>query len=207
MKYIEITTPTKKVQQMVNETLATEFNKLFTKNKNKVVNEFRRSIKLWIAQSPEMQNLLLGGQNSLAAMFGLTENMAQKAVQDIIDSVANSCNINLTKFDKNLNGEVIFVCQPITMDNLLSLDSGHVYRDKTDLHWLDWLLTKGDTVIIIGYSYNPSTGGISGGGTMKPGGSFRVPPRYSGNISDNFITRAFDNKQKEVERIVGGLLT
>jgi hypothetical protein len=89
----------------------------------------------------------------------------------------------------------------------LTLKSGHTYtKDKIDLHWLDWLLIQGDTVVVIGYSYVPSALGISGGGTMKQGGSFRVPPQYSGNRSNNFITRAFDSREKQIEKILGGLL-
>ena len=30
---------------------------------------------------------------------------------------------------------------------------------------------------------------------MKKGGSWRVPPEFSGTITDNFITRAINDKQ------------
>ena len=74
-----------------------------------------------------------------------------------------------------------------------------------DLHWLDWLLTLGDKTIVIGYEYKPGTGGRSGGGTMTKGTAFRVSPSYSGTIEDNFITRAFSNKEKEVSSILMGI--
>ena len=74
-----------------------------------------------------------------------------------------------------------------------------------DLHWLDWLLKRGDNMIISNYQYNPQTGlGRSGLGNMVGGGSFRVPPQFSGTVDDNFITRAFlgNNQEKEIFYII-----
>ena len=82
---------------------------------------------------------------------------------------------------------------------MLGLQSGHVIYEGGDLHWLSWLLTLGDSTIVVGYYYDPETGvGRSGLGTMSEGGFFRVPPEFSGTRANNFVTRALiGNKQQE----------
>jgi hypothetical protein len=88
--------------------------------------------------------------------------------------------------------------QPSSFQNILSLGSGHVVYAKGDLHWLDWLIRMGDTIIVADYDYNPNTGrGRSGLGNMKKGGSFRVPPEFSGTLENNFITRALIGSEQE----------
>ena len=58
------------------------------------------------------------------------------------------------------------------------------------LDWLNWLLTRGDDIIVGDYSFVERTGsGRSGLGDMVAGGMFRIPPEYSGTGDDNFITR------------------
>jgi hypothetical protein len=44
--------------------------------------------------------------------------------------------------------------------------------------------------------------GRSRGGVMDKGGSWRVPPAYSGTADDNFITRAFEGKSKQIQKLV-----
>jgi hypothetical protein len=104
---------------------------------------------------------------------------------------------------------LVLSIQPDSLINLLALKSGHVTTNKgTDLHWLNWLLEKGQSVIVIGYRYNPDTAprGRSGGGTMSGGSAWRVPPEYAGTISDNFVTRAFDGREKDIARLFNDIL-
>ena len=97
----------------------------------------------------------------------------------------------MVKFNDSLKGGIEVNVQPSNFTNLLSLGSGHLVYDKGDLHWLSWLLTFGDSIIVVGYEYNPETGlGRANLGNMVEGGSWRVPPEFSGTIQNNFITRA-----------------
>ena len=103
----------------------------------------------------------------------------------------------MNKFDNSLNGGLIINIQPTTFQNLLALGEVHVNYANGDLHWLDWLLTRGDEIIVADYYYNPATGiGRSRLGNMKQGGFFRVPPQYSGTTTDNFVTRALNGNNQ-----------
>ena len=70
------------------------------------------------------------------------------------------------------------------------------------------MLTQGNATIITGYEYNAGTGlGRSGGGNMKSGGAWRVPPEYAGTLDDNFVTRALRGpmQAKDIARIFQSL--
>jgi hypothetical protein len=204
--YLELTTPIWMVEQMINEEFAKQINFAIKKTKDRVAENLRSKIKEWVRSQPEMQSLLAGGIGSLSAMFGLKQDEAYEAVNDISESVANSMLVEIKDFDKKLNGSVSFYAQEITLDNITSLASVSRITDKdTELKWLNWLLFQGDTVIILGYKYTPSVNGRSGGGTMKSGGIFRIPPQFSGVASNNFITRAFKDREQEVVNIIRGL--
>lgn len=202
-----IITSIKDITKAVNSGFASILNKLFFKNYKSVEFNLRNAIKRWVSEQPEIISIKTGGQNSLAALFGIPPEQALIVADQIIELVVNSVVIEIDKFDTNLNGKAVFYFQPSSLSNLLNLDAGYVTTDKAQkLHWLDWLLIQGDTTIIIGYTYEPSNRGRSGGGTMQSGGVFRVPPQFSGNINNNFITRAFQNREKDISLILEGLL-
>ena len=70
-------------------------------------------------------------------------------------------------------------------------------KDKTtvNLDWLNWILTRGDEIIVSKFRFEPESGrGRTGRGRMKKGGSWRVSPQYAGTEDDNFITRALSDK-------------
>jgi hypothetical protein len=134
----------------------------------------------------------------LIGQFGITISAAS-IINAIINSVISSTSISVVPYNNKLKGGGIEVnIQPNNFANLLNLPQGHsVYKDG-DLHWLDWLLNRGDEIIVVGYEYNPQAGlGRSKLGNMKEGGSFRVPPQFSGTDNNNFITRALTGAEQE----------
>lgn len=201
---LKLTTPAKQIQKMADEQITQYLNGKIRKNYSKVVNSLRQKIPFWIRSQPEMQSLLSEGiPGSLNAVFGLYRGDASRAVSDIIDAVKNTTTINIKKINSRYVGTVEFNFQPANFLNILNLNSGHVITEKgMDLHWLNWLIAKGDTVIVIGYEYEPSDLGRSGSGTMTKGTSFRVPPQYSGTLEYNFIVRALSNREQEINPIV-----
>ena len=197
------------IARAINKALAKEINSLINKNNNKVLRELREQIRTWVLQTPEISSLLTQGlEYSLNALFGLTPSSSPSAVDAIASSVAEATSITVNKVsERNLAGNIQFHFQPTDFGNLLGLPEGHQLSEEgIDLHWLDWLLTKGDAVIVQGYFYDPQGEGRSGGGTMKLGGSFRVPPEFSGTLDNNFITRVFDDKQKAIESILAKVM-
>jgi hypothetical protein len=196
------------IKKAIHEGIAEHINGAIKKNKQRTTRTLKTSIKKWVGAQPEIASLLSrGGFGSLNAQFGLPSNNAETAVGMITSLVSESLQIRITPVNAKLKGRIEFNFQPTDFSRLLGLNSGHITTKKgQDLHWLDWLLTKGDMTIVTGYSYIPGNVGRSGGGSMGFGGVWRVPPEFSGTLQNNFITRSFIGREKEITSILQGLL-
>ena len=196
------------IKDKIYEAIVEEINKRIFKNKKKVTTSLQNAVKLWVGAQPEIASLRANSSaGSLGSQFGLTSATSDVVADRIISAVASSTVVRIHPIKNNLKGTVEFNFQRSDFINLLNLQSGHVITEKgTDLHWLDWLLTKGDTTIITGYTYIPGPFGRSGGGEMNIGGLWRVPPEFSGTVTNNFITRSFKGTEKETADILKGLL-
>jgi hypothetical protein len=195
---IKLIDPVSKITTDINLSIAKYLNDKIRKNKLSTINKIKSYIPAWINSQPEIISLQSQTTNTLFALFGLRSGSTNSIVDDIINSVVNSLSLSFTPIDNQLNGGITIELQPADFQNLLSLQSGHVVYSQGDLHWLNWLLTMGNSVIIANYNYSPQSGaGRSRQGIMKFGGSFRVPPQYSGTDTDNFITRALTGSAQE----------
>ena len=200
---IKILESNKEIERAINRSIAKEMNDRIKRRSASVRDKIKARIPKWIMQQPEIQSIRTGGLYSLKSQFGITSGNADAAVSAITNSVANSITVEIKAIDpKNLKGGIEFRIQPENFNNLLSLQEGFTTTKKgQNLHWMDWLLLKGTQMIIIGYRYEPSTQGRSGGGTMVGGSSWRVPPQFSGTQQDNFITRSLSGRDQEIENI------
>jgi len=195
---IKLTDSVSKITTDINLSIAQYLNDKIRKNRLSTINKIKGYIPAWINSQPEIVSLQSQTTNTLFALFGLRSGSANSIVDDITNSVVNSLSLSFTPIDNQLNGGITIELQPSDFQNLLSLQSGHVVYSQGDLHWLNWLLTMGNSVIIANYNYAPQSGaGRSRQGIMKFGGSFRVPPQYSGTDTDNFITRALTGSTQE----------
>lgn len=191
--YFKILDSVSSIEKKVNLAISEEINKRIRKNLVKLKPEVQSFIGDSIINQPEMVSLV-GGY--LRGAFGLVT--PELAVNSIIRSVRSSVYVNFRKYDDNLRGGLTVNVQPSDFASLLNLPEGHVIYSKGDLHWLRWLLEYGDTIIVANYDYNPQTGlGRSSLGNMKEGTGFRVPPEFSGTLTNNFITRALTDSQQE----------
>jgi len=195
---IKLIDPVSKITTDINLSIAQYLNDRIIKNRLSTINKIKSYIPAWINSQPEIISLQSQTTNTLFALFGLRSGSTNSIVDDIINSVVNSLSFSFNPIDNQLNGGITIELQPSDFQNLLSLQSGHVVYSQGDLHWLNWLLTMGNSVIIANYNYSPQSGaGRSRQGIMKFGGSFRIPPQYSGTDTDNFITRALTGSAQE----------
>ena len=143
-------------------------------------------------------------------MFGLYQGTESMIVDSIQDSVMGAVSVDFKTVNNTLSkGGLSINFQPATFANLLSLPTGHTVYEGGDLHWLQWLLERGDSMIVVDYHYYPASGmGRSGKGYMKKTGMFRVPPQFSGTSNNNFVTRALVGpaQEKEINREIANIL-
>lgn len=203
MTFIKITDSIGSIQSKVNAGLADLISERIKRRSSSIQAQCKDFAKNQILAQPEMQSLISG---DLAGLFGLYAGTESGAVSDIANAVSESVTVTTPTVSKNLSGIGLSInFQPSSFTNILSLSSGHVSYEGGDLHWLDWLITLGNTIIVSNYSYSPQTGlGRSNAGIMSEGGSFRVPSEFSGTMDNNFITRALigENQQQAISSII-----
>jgi len=172
------------------------------KNKSKVEQRIREFVKECVRKSPEMQDIFNGGR--LSAILGVPYGKNSELVEQILDSVYRNLNINISAPSRFLTGKIEFSITPnisqISVENIFTTENNY------KLNWLDWLLNKGDSTIIVGYQFVPKSGsGRSKSGIMSKGGYFRIPPEFSGVDNDNFITRSIAENSRELSEILQDL--
>lgn len=197
------------IEKKIKTAIAEELNALIKKNFKTAQKRIESSVSGWVTSQPEVQSLLREGvPNSLHAQFGLQAGQGLLSSIEVVNAIIASIEVRVRRADAKLNTGIDFNIQPENLRNLLGLPSGFTQTEDQDiLPWLTWLLLEGSNTIVYGYTYVPDLSGRSGGGTMEAGGSWRIPPEFSGTIDDNFVTRALSNRDKELEGILRGIFT
>lgn len=206
---LRITSGIKKIQKDINAALARDVNVRMGRNKAKVLRAIQIASTVWLESQPEIQSLRQTSvPGSLSSVFGIPEGEAGPIVDQIVMAIVNSIELNVSRSNEFTKTFIEVNFQPRNFNNILSISGTTVITENSGkLPWLEWLLTKGDAIVISGYYYSPSYNkGRSGGGLMLPGRSFRVPPEFAGTVEDNFITRTFNGKQEEIGVILRRIL-
>lgn len=182
------------IEKRVNIALAQQINGLLSKNISKIISEIKSLLPKWINEQPEINAL---SSQELIGQFGILSSPSS-ITDAIINSVVNSISVSLQKYDNKLQGGGLEInIQPSDFSNLLGLPEGHTIYPGGDLHWLQWMLLRGDEIIVVGYEYNPRSGlGRTRLGNMITGRGFRIPPQFSGTESNNFVTRALSGQSQ-----------
>ena len=201
---LELMDDPRHIQKVVDGLLVEELNSIVSNvsadARDKIIGLVEETIK----QSSEIQTLR---KSEIRGELGLKASVVNNAINDIAASISESTKIVVKKFRKSgtkITGGITVNIQPAELRNILSLSSGKLnyksstYKTSVELGWLEWLLTRGDSIIVGKFEFAVEPGrGRSGQGRMKKAvGWWRVPPSISGTIEDNFITRAFDDKVK-----------
>lgn len=168
-------------------------------------------IKVLIKATPEFDSIMNG---QLKLDLGLAH--PQTALAQILDKLADSVQINFKPLkikNEDLIGNLEIDIISGSFSNILDLSESTYYSKGYRIPWLEWLLLKGDAIIIANYSvkYFTRTVGASNTGSAlmihnnKHKTGWRVPSQFSGTKDNNFITRAFINNP-QTEKTIGDIL-
>ena len=192
------------IESKINQSIQKHLNDLVFRKKGTLRQKVLKNVTGWVYEQPE---IIAIKDNSLAAQLGLPRGTASSVAERIVLSVVQATEFEVKRFDNKLRGGITFRFQPDNFANLISLADGHVTTENDqDLHWLRGLLKEGHRTIVVGYQFIPTSGGRSGGGVMGKGSSWRIPPQFAGTEDDNFITRAFSGKEKQLEKLFAEIL-
>jgi len=190
-------------EKLAKKALAKEINKEGRSAARVIQSKIKPVITSALAASPEMASVSGG---VLALEFGLESDPSSSIIAGIVDSLSVSWT---PVKPSNFSGGIEIRMQPTDFSNILSLPAASQRIDGGSLPWLEWLLTRGDSIIITGFGVEfgsfPDT--RTGGARMSSSfGPYKVNSAFSGNIDDNFITRAVARVRSQITNIIKGAL-
>lgn len=195
-----------KLRATMNKLLAKEGDKALRNASPRIKRRVKNVVLGAIAVSPEISEISSG---SLRLDFGLTSD----PTDEIITAIVNAVYVEVRRIRATagkFSGGITILVQPAGYQNLLTLPGAQQeIEDGSSLPWLNWLLTRGNDIIVADYGVVLGAGlGRTGGAKMsKNKGPFMVDPQYSGTPEDNFITRALAPHEKTISRIIREELT
>jgi len=217
---VELLENDRAIGRKILEALADEFN---NKVQNKIPNIRDKVADVtmnFIRATEVYDSLVTGGSDKkgLAAHFGLPSWGRQGMVDSIVNTIG--ANIEITfrpikvrgnNFDGGMNIGILIK----DFTDILSLPGASVVTAKSQmLPWLEWLLVRGNKIIIDEYEIHLISGkGRSNFAVMIKNNAavWRVPSEYSGVMNDNWLIRAIldnvDNYKQVIQNIIERELT
>lgn len=187
------------IEKKINSLIAKESTSILNKKKNLIRQRIVSIVTQAIASSPTLNSLSYG---DLKYDFGLEFDPSEQIIAAVVSSIRLSISPVVYK-GKSFSGGIKLYIQPSTYNNLLTLSIAEQDIESGEtIPWLEWILLKGDSVIVYDYSVEYGPYGRSGGAKMVQGGVFKVNPVHSGTRDDNFITRALSRVSDDIAKAI-----
>jgi hypothetical protein len=192
------------IRQNVLKLLAEEVNSVFKKSVVSIEAKIKILIKAALLEQPEYASLV-NYTGDLRLNFGIAD---VSAIDRAISEFAGSSTIEFKPVkigNVGLSGGFILKFIPQSAIDSAISSTATITQKGQSLPWLSWLLYEGTAPIIRNYDIKFSSNPYSrtGGSIMIPSNkNWRVPAEYAGTVNNNWITRAIEDKDENIYRIV-----
>tara|TARA_R110000751_G_scaffold204710_1_gene309097 strand:+ start:1267 stop:1902 length:636 start_codon:yes stop_codon:yes gene_type:complete len=201
---LKLITTDKQFTAKVFSLLAKKIDPMMLKAVGPIQNKVQNLIVQQLASDPIIDELRNG---KLALDFGLSQDMADRAISEMLEGMRNSVSVSLLKGGKVFSAG--FSGMRISIDPvgpIQNIPAGSYDSNGHNIEWMDWLLTRGSQVVVSGFesvfAVEASNSRSGLGFMLKSGGSFRVDPRFSGTKDSNFLTRIVIGSRVAIEQII-----
>lgn len=192
----------------ISKLIMDELKIILDKTINMALPKISTEIKILISEAlrsqPEYSSLMTG---TLKAELGIADATSINSVIDsLIETLAVQKN-DIKVTNQGLSGGFsLTMMKSDDMNGVIYTDAASV-KDASgySLPWLEWLLLKGNEILVKNYevSYVSSPYSRSGMAIMIPSSSsWRVPPQFAGTEKDNWTTRAINSVEDSVYKII-----
>ena len=202
---IELLTSPDEFERMVKVAMVEKLNSIIRKS----LPDFKRRISPFVynalIRSPVYRDILVG---DLSAELGFRRGQEDRFISGIIRALSEEFILEFKPLtltaNGNINGGVELKIIQADFKDILNHPLAFIKTKKQKLHWLDWLLTWGDRIVVRDYSivFKQTRRSRSGFAIMvksKFSPFWRVPPQFSGTLDDNWITRALEKANVEAD--------
>jgi hypothetical protein len=207
---IELLETNKQIEQKILEGIAEDFNSLIQPKLIDIREKISVATVAFLQGSETYESLMRG---ELAGHFGLPVWGRRMMINNVVQKIGDNIEIDYTPVRVRAGGfiggaEIGVLIKDFS--DILAMMEASVDTEKGQiLPWLEFLLLRGDQIIISQYDIKMETGtGRSGKAIMVKGSAkaWRVPPEYSGVAGDNWLTRYFEIYQQAYSNIIGQIL-
>jgi hypothetical protein len=195
MKFdIKLVDSVRSIEQKILKALSVDINRSFQKAIPGIKDGIKQLLLDSLKRQPEYGSLLSG---TLRFDFGISNpGSVDKVVEFLADTGEISFNRVSFVSGKLTGGMSISFMKSDDMNGLIYTDIASVVDQGTVLPWLEWLLYHGTSPIVKKYQveYGPNPNSRTGNAIMVESTSdWSVPSSFSGNINDNWTTRAAES--------------
>ena len=193
------------ITKLILESLQTQVQEAIFKIIPRISSDIKILVKNALLSEPEYTSLKAG---TLRAEFGIPD---ASVVDQVIDVLVNTLEIDSDPIKIMRNGlSGGFILKMIKKDDIggvIYTDFASVVDDTNGyvLPWLEWLLLKGNEIIIQNYSVNYINSPRSRSGMalmIKSDKAWRVPSNFSGTENNNWITRAISKIDNDIVKTI-----
>ena len=207
---IQITESTASVSAKVLFEVVEQVDKRMRKAAPQINLRVGELIEARIRATPHVKSLISG---QLQADFGLNIGEAEEAIESLLFVVKRSVKVNLgIKNRGSLGNSAWSMSVSILPDGFSDVLKGiGAYKSPRSgefIPWMEWLLTKGTTIIYDDFfvakgEFKTSRSGFA---LMFPSGQsgkmFRVEPTFAGTADDNFVVNTIASLLPEIGNIM-----
>jgi len=195
----------KEIRDNILKAMLPEVTSLMNKGMTKLKSNLPNIIKQAIINTPEYESLSGGKLKyefgianvdsklaSLINVWSTNIQYAYKAPSITAGRIRSSFSASMIKADFS---DVLYADFAAVVDTL---------RGYT-LPWLEWLLLEGNKTIVRNYQVilGPNRASRTGYALMKPANrSWKVPSEFSGTLNNNWITRAIDSAESNIQKLL-----
>jgi hypothetical protein len=189
------------IQTAILKALKDELNKLLIDRARGIERKIKQIVFNAITHSPEYQSLI-GGKLQSELGVPNSESKIYRIVAQWISNIHVSV-VKLRITGGKLSGGLHVRLMKDKYADVLSLpEASYQTQRGVIINWLQWLLIEGDKMIVRDYhvGYVPNARSRTNlGEVMIKGGTWRVPPEFSGTPHDNFVTRSLESASVEID--------
>lgn len=193
-----------KIKLEILSALKILLDKALIKLANRIEPKIRILLRQALRNEPEYVSLTNG---VLRKEFGIAD---VSNVDIAIDNIVNSMDLSIQSVSikgSKVSGGISFSIVPNNLSGIIDDASAFVIDNERgySLPWLEWLLTKGGSIIVRSFEvqYGPNPRSRSGDAIMISSSSnWRVPSEFSGTPKNNWITRALSTIETKIVKVL-----
>ena len=191
---LKVITTQREIAKNILDGIVDEVNARVNKVIHGLTDTFKILLREEIEAAPEYDSIVNG---LLRTELGI-ENDPSSTLQSIVAHITNHAKIDFNTakvFNSSHAFGSLTVKIDTDVDGIIAAVGGSYETEKgTTIPWLEWMLKLGDEIIVRDFHivFNRPAYSRTNDAIMLKGGGWRVPPQYSGDEDNNFITRAID---------------